>query len=116
MNVSSIVIQARNEFIEGLVDEVKKCDFCDYHFHDVSIGKIIVTVEGEGVEQEMANVRKIEALDHVISAEMMMAYSEDELDQERDKLVTSSIVPDVLNNEDLKAEDITYHGDLKKKL
>jgi nitrate reductase NapD len=116
MNVSSIVVQARNEYIDGLVEEIKKCDFCDYHFHDASIGKIIVTVEGEGIEQEMANVRKIEALEHVISAEMMMAYSEDELDQERDKLVKSDIVPDVLKDEAIKAEDITYHGDLKKKL
>ncbi len=116
MNVSSIVIQARNEYIDGLVQEIKKCDFCDYHFHDASIGKIIVTVEGEGIEQEMANVRKIEALDHVISAEMMMAYSEDELDKEREALGKSDIVPDVLKNDAVKAEDITYHGDLKKKL
>ena len=116
MNVSSIVVQARNEFIEGLVEEIKKCDFCDYHFHDVSIGKIIVTVEGEGIEDEMANVRKIEALEHVISADMMMAYSEDELDRERDKLGKSDVVPDVLKDDAIKAEDITYHGDLKKKL
>lgn len=116
MNVSSIVVQARNEFIEGLVEKIKSCDFCDYHFHDASIGKIIVTVEGEGVEEEMAKVRKIEALDHVISAEMMMAYSEDELDQERDKLGKSDAVPDVLKDDAIKAEDITYHGDLKKKL
>ncbi len=116
MNVSSIVVQARNEYIEGLVNEIKECDFCDYHFHDVSIGKIIVTVEGEGIEQEMANVRKIEELDHVISAEMMMAYSEDELDRERDKLVKSDIVPDVLKNDAIRAENITYNGDLKKKL
>lgn len=116
VNISSIVVQARNEFIEELVEKIKACDFCDYHFHDVSIGKIIVTVEGEGIEQEMANVRKIEALEHVISAEMMMAYSEDELDRERDKLEKSDVVPDVLKNNTIKAEDIPYHGDLKKKL
>ncbi len=116
VNISSIVVQARSEFIEELVKKMKECDFCDYHFHDASIGKIIVTVEGEGVEQEMANVRKIEALEHVVSAEMMMAYSEDELDRERDKLEKSDVVPDVLKNEDIRAEEITYHGDLKKKL
>ena len=116
MNVSSIVVQARNEYIDGLVEEIKSCDFCDYHFHDASIGKIIVTVEGEGIEQEMANVRKIEALKHVISAEMMMAYSEDELDKEREALGKSDIVPDVLKNDAIRAEDITYNGDLKKKL
>lgn len=116
MNVSSIVVQVRNEYMDGLINEIKECDFCDYHFHDASIGKIIVTVEGEGIEEEMANVRKIEELEHVISAEMMMAYSEDELDREREALGKSDIVPDVLKNDAIRAEDITYHGDLKKKL
>ena len=116
MNVSSIVVQAKSEFIDKLVEEFKECDFCDYHFHDTSIGKIIVTVEGEGIEQEMANVRKIEEKEHVISAQMMMAYSEDELDKEREALGKSDAVPDILKNDAIKAEDITYRGDLKKKL
>jgi len=98
-----------------LVEEIKSCDFCDYHFHDASIGKIIVTVEGEGVAQEMDNVRKIEALKHVISAEMMMAYSEDELDREREKLMKSDIIPEVLKDDTIQAEDIVYSGDLKNK-
>ncbi len=47
---------------------------------------------------------------------MMMAYSEDELDKEREALGKSDIVPDVLKNDAIRAEDITYNGDLKKKL
>lgn len=116
MNVSSIVVQARNEKIDDMAEFFKKCDFCDYHFHDASIGKIIVTVEGEGIEEEMAKVRKIEAVEGVISAEMMMAYSEDELDRERTNLDAADPVPDILKDDSLSAEDITYHGDLKKKL
>lgn len=116
MNVSSIVVQARNEYIEGLVEQIKACDFCDYHFHDVSLGKIIVTVDGEGIEEEMDKVRKIESLPHVVSAEMMMAYSEDELDAERANLEKSDVVPAILNDDSIKVEDIEYHGDLKKKL
>lgn len=116
MNVSSIVVQAKSDYIEDLVEQVKLCDFCDYHFHDVAKGKIIVTVEGAGVEEEMANVRKIEALPHVVSAQMMMAYSEDELDAQRDKLQLSDVVPQMLTDDTVRAQDITYHGDLKKKL
>jgi len=115
MNVSSIVVQARSEYIDGLVEEIKNSDFCDYHFHDASIGKIIVTVEGEGVEEEMAKVRKIESLKHVVSAEMMMAYSEDELDREREKLGKSDPVPEMLNDDSMDVRDIVYNGDLKKK-
>jgi nitrate reductase NapD len=115
MNVSSIVIQARNEYIEGLVEQIKNCDYCDYHFHNASIGKIIVTVEGEGISEEMEKVRKLESLKYVLSAELMMSYSEDELDRERDKLVNSDVVPDVLKNDLISAEDIIYGGNLKKK-
>ncbi|WP_458701262.1 chaperone NapD [Sulfurospirillum sp. 1307] len=116
MNISSIVVQARNEYVEELVEKLKEADFCDYHFHDASIGKIIVTVEGEGIEEEMKKVKEIESLPHVVSAEMMMSYSEDELDQERDKLVKTDSVPDILKDDNVRVEDIVYHGDLKKKL
>ncbi|MBL0686704.1 MAG: chaperone NapD [Sulfurospirillum sp.] len=115
MNISSIVVQVRNEFVDSVVEVIKNCDFCDYHFHDVSIGKIIVTVEGESIGQEMEKVKKIEELKHVITAEMMMSYSEDELDREREALGKSDAVPDILKNDAIRAEDITYNGDLKKK-
>lgn len=115
MNVSSIVVQARADYIDELIEVFKNCDFCDYHFHDSSIGKIIVTVEGAGVDEEIKNLKKIQQTPHVISADMMMAYSEDELDQERDKLDGMNPVPEMLNDDAVKAEDIVYHGDLKKK-
>ncbi|MBE0490716.1 MAG: chaperone NapD [Sulfurospirillum sp.] len=116
MNVSSIVIQAKSQHIDEILQIVKNCDFCDYHFHDASIGKIIVTVDGEGIDEEMKKVQSIEAIAHVISAEMMLSYSEDELDREREKLEHSDIVPSMLNDDSITAEKINYHGDLKKKL
>ena len=96
MNISSIVVQARSEYIDELVEIFKNCDFCEYHFHDASIGKIIVTIEGEGVDGEIKNLKKIQRTPHVISADMMMAYSEDELDQERANLENADPVPDLL--------------------
>lgn len=114
MNISSIVVQARTEYIEELVELFKASDFCDYHLHDAAQGKIIVTVEGEGVEEEIAKLVKIQELPHVIAADMMMTYQE-ELEQERDKLEFADPVPSMLNDESLKPKDIVYHGDLKKR-
>ena len=91
-------------------------DFCDYHFHDTEKGKIIVTVEGDGIGEEMEKMKLIQKIPHVICADMMMAYSEDELDAEREKLVNSPDVPHVLNDENINLKDITYYGDLKKKI
>ena len=53
MNISSIVVQAPSKYIDELVELFKESDYCDYHLHDKATGKIIVTVEGEGVEEEI---------------------------------------------------------------
>lgn len=116
MNISSIVVQVRSEYIDEVVNTLKESDFCDYHFHDKSIGKIIVTVEGENISEEIAKVKKIQAVPHIIAADMMMAYSEDELERERSKLETGPNVPEMLNDDTIRAEDIVYNGDLKKKI
>lgn len=115
MNVSSVVVQAKSEDIDELVEIFNNCEFCEYHFHDKKIGKIIVTVEGEGVNEEIEKIKIIQQSPKVISADMMMAYSEDELEQEREKINLSSDVPCMLNDEEVQAEDIVYYGDIKKK-
>jgi len=114
MNISSIVVQAKEQYIQELVELFKSSDFCDYHLHDASKGKIIVTIEGENVEEEIKKLVKIQELPHVIAADMMMTYQE-ELEQERDKLEFANKVPEMLNDDTINAKDIVYHGDLKKK-
>ena len=116
MNISSIVIQAKPEYVEEIIAVCEANDFCDYHFHDVEKGKIVVTIEGESIDEEMAKMKKIEQIPHVICADMMMAYSEDELDSEREKLERAEVVPPVLNDETIALKDIVYKGDLKKKI
>ncbi len=44
-----------------------------------------------------------------------MTYSEDELDREMKTLENGDVVPAMLNDPDIKAKDIVYGGDLKKK-
>lgn len=116
MNISSIVIQAKPEYVEEIIAVCEASDFCDYHFHDVEKGKIVVTIEGENIDEEMSKMKKIEKIPHVICADMMMAYSEDELDSEREKLEHSPSVPPILNDETIALKDIVYKGDLKKKI
>ena len=115
MNVSSIVVQALPEHIDALVEQFKKSDLCDYHFHNKDNGKIIITIEGADVSEEIAKHKQLEKFPHVIAADMMMTYSEEELEAERDKLETKPNVPPMLNDNTIKAEDIVYNGDLRKK-
>jgi nitrate reductase NapD len=115
MNISSIVIQTTPQYLEEVVEALKASDVCDYHFHD-EMGRIIVTIEGEGVEEEIKKLTAIQEMPHVVAADMSFAYSEDELEAERDKLeVDGTAIPDWLNAENVNVKDIKYHGDLKKK-
>jgi len=115
MNISSIVVQAPSKYIDELVELFKEADYCDYHLHDKARGKIIVTVEGESVDEEIEKLIKIQELPQVMAADMMMTYQEDQLDEEIRLLNEQDLVPDVLKREDIDVKDIVYHGDLKYK-
>ncbi len=115
MNISSIVVQVLPKYVDEVLEVLQNAEFCDYHFHDKNLGKIIVTVEGESVDDEIRNLKIVQSVQHVIAADMMMSYSEDELDAEIKKLEEADPVPAMLNDDTLRAEDIVYNGDLKKK-
>jgi len=113
MNISSIVVQTLPKYVDEVVESLKNCGACDYHLHDEK-GRIIVTIEGEGVSEELGKLKVIEGLPHVIAADMQMAYSEDELDEHMKVINDRDAVPKMLN-EDVPVEQIVYNGDLKKK-
>jgi len=114
MNVSSIVVQTIPKFLDEVVQSLKDCEVCDYHLHDEK-GRIIITIEGEGVSEELEKLRVVEAIPHVIAADMQMAYSEDELDNHMEVINNQDVVPKMLNEEDVNVKDIVYNGDLKNK-
>ena len=114
MNISSIVVQTVPKYLNEVVESLKNSDACDYHFHDEK-GRIIITIEGEGVSEELAKLKIIESIPHVITADMQMAYSEDELDAHMEKLDNADVVPKVLLDDNIDPKDIIYRGDLKKK-
>jgi len=115
MNISGILVQTKTENTKSVVEQIKNANCCDYHMHD-EFGKIVVTIEGDGVTEEIAKLHILEKMDGVISATMVYAYAEDELDKERDKLAKGTNLPDWLNDPNAKPEDIRYNGDLRKKM
>ena len=114
MNISSIVVQTLPKHINEVVESLKNCDVCDYHMHDEK-GRIIITIEGKGVAEELKKLKVIEAIPHVMSADMQMAYSEDELSSHMEVLENADAVPKVLNDNTVNVADMVYNGDLKKK-
>ncbi|KIM04257.1 MAG: nitrate reductase [Sulfurovum sp. AS07-7] len=114
MNISSIVVKTLPIYLDEVLGNIKKCEVCDYHLHD-DMGRIIITIEGDGVKEELLKLQVIEAIPNVLSAEMQMSYSEDELDEQIKILNDSSIVPNILQNNITDPSNIPYNGDLKNK-
>lgn len=114
MNISSIVVKTVPKYLNEVVQSLKDCEACDYHMHD-EMGRIIITIEGEGVAEELEKLRIIEAIPHVITADMQMAYSEDELDAHMEIIANGDAVPKILNDDSVDFTNMTYNGDLKKR-
>lgn len=110
MNISSIVVQTLPENVEAVVKSLEKIETCDVHFQDPS-GKIIVTIEGESVDDEIRLLKSIQTVPHIIAADMMYSYSEEELEQNMEQLKGGSVVPKMLD-EEVAVTDIKYGGDV----
>jgi len=115
MNISSIVVQSLQEYFDEVKERLESSGLCDYHFGDKTMGKHIITIEGKDVEEEIKKLVAIQELPHVIAADMMQTYQEDQLDEEVKAMLASPDVPDMLHDDTLRPQDIVYHGDLKKR-
>ena len=114
MNISSVVVQTVPKYLDEVVQSLKDCEACDYHLHDEK-GRIIITIEGESVSEELKKMTVVENIPHVVAADMQMAYSEDELNAHMEVINNSDVVPKMLNDDSLDPAHIQYNGDLKKK-
>jgi len=115
MNVSSVVMQCNSKNYDSVKEWCENSEICDFHFGDKAKGKIIVTIEGEDVGEEIEKIKKLQTAPYVISADMMMTYQEDMLDEEIKRVENKDPVPEWLNQDNVQAENIVYQGDLKKK-
>ncbi len=59
MNISSVVVQTVPKFLDEVVESLKNSDACDYHMHDEK-GRIIITIEGDNVSEELKKMKVIE--------------------------------------------------------
>jgi len=84
--ISSVVVQGKPDNLDALIEIIRNSNLCEYHLHDAK-GIIIVTLDGNGIEEEISKLREIKAFPHVLSAEVVYSYTEDENQREREKLL-----------------------------
>jgi len=114
MNISSIVVKCAPKFLEEVLTSLKASNACEIYSYDMD-GRIIAIIEGESTEAESEKLRVIQEIEHVLSAEMVYAYSESEFGAEEGKFdkVSDALIETL--NSDTPAEDIVYRGHIKDK-
>ena len=95
MNVSSIVVKTNPENMQDVMNTINAIDFCEVHFNDDE-GKIIVTIEGESVDEQMERMKTIQNVQFVHSANLSYSYTEEETAAGLDQIKKSGIVPENL--------------------
>ncbi|HXX58912.1 MAG TPA: chaperone NapD [Thermodesulfovibrionales bacterium] len=97
MNVSSIVVKTAPEYRDEVIAGINSIDLCEVHFSDAS-GRIVATIEGETIGDEMAKLERIQGMPHVLSADLMYAYSEGELAEAMEQIKKGNPVPERLKS------------------
>ncbi len=80
MNVSSVVVQTKAEHLQEVMDTINAYELCEVHFYD-SEGKIVATIEGDDIGEQMEKLKKIQSIPSVFNANLAYSYCEDELTQ-----------------------------------
>ncbi|WP_461828752.1 chaperone NapD [Aquifex sp.] len=108
MNISSVVVRTKPEHIQEVIEALENSGMCDVYFHDDN--KVIVVIEAESTDEEVFKMKAIRSLPHVLSAELIFSYS-DEWAKAKEYLdINKERVPEILNDDKVRAEDIVYKG------
>ncbi len=78
MNVSSIVVKTTTDRLQEVMDTINTYKLCEVHFYD-SEGRIVATIEGDSIDEQMKRLREIQAIPFVFSASLAYSYCADEL-------------------------------------
>lgn len=114
MNISSVVVKCAPNFLADVLKNLEASGMCEIYSYDDK-GRIVAIIEGETTEEESEKLKAIQAIPHVLSAEMVYAYSENEFSAQEGKfeVVSNELIQKL--NSDMPAEEIVYKGHLKDK-
>lgn len=88
MNISSIVVRTAPEYLDAVIKNINDIDMCEVHFSDFE-GKIVVTVEGESLNEQIETFKLIQKIPFVFNANVAYSYCEDEVENTIKQILTS---------------------------
>ncbi|MDZ7753820.1 MAG: chaperone NapD [Gammaproteobacteria bacterium] len=104
MNLSGILVVATPPHMAAVVAELDALPGVEVHHTDPPSGRIIVVQEAESIDDEVAGLKRIKQLPHVVMAEMAYHYfAEDPQNYppERVEALDRPAVPDYLTADNL---------------
>ncbi|KAA6227201.1 MULTISPECIES: chaperone NapD [unclassified Campylobacter] len=104
MNLSSVLIVAKEENIPNLKKDIEGIENCSIEL--VENGKIVAVIESEDFDSQVGTYKKLEQLPNIIDISMIFTYQD--LEEDIDKAQNSDAARVI--NKDQKAEDIVYGG------
>ncbi|ARE80541.1 periplasmic nitrate reductase assembly protein [Campylobacter helveticus] len=110
MNLSSVLIVAKEDKIDSLAEAIAQIELCSVELREKD--KLIVVIESDDLDSELKAYKKLEALPNLISINMVFSYQD--LDEDIQKAINSGAIESIEKNE--KAENITYNGSVFQKL
>lgn len=104
MNISSVIINLKDESVKNAVlGDLSRLDECELVTNEGA--KIICLINAKDVDDEIRIFRAIEAIKGVNSVTMAFSYQED-----LDFSPESFKIHQMLNDENLNAQNIVYNG------
>ncbi len=76
MTISSIVIRTRPENLAQVKEALVRSELAEVHFSDDN-GQLVVTIEGQDIEEQTEKLKSIQALPHVLTANLSYVVTEE---------------------------------------
>ena len=80
MNLSSILVMTSEPHLETTINALTAIDGLQIHYCDPESSRIIVTQESKNTKHEIEGLQRIKSLPHVVMAEMVYHYCEEDTD------------------------------------
>ncbi|MBT4090405.1 MAG: chaperone NapD [Deltaproteobacteria bacterium] len=112
MNIASLLVEVKPENMESLLQNVASFPWAEVH-HTEKEGRMIVTVEGETSQEDVANFKTIKSLPGVISASLVEYCFEEEKGMTHENIDIAEI-PEYLQNEASGPAGANYYQRLRR--
>jgi len=102
MNISAILVCTPPEHLLPFQESLNALPWAEVH-HVEEDGRMIVIVEGENTEEDLARIKALKAMPHAISATMIQYCFEDEMQEMWDAThqADPEHIPQYLDNNDM---------------